>query len=112
MVPASDLYGETLRLSDDSVREMIIKYGEKAGIPRHYLHPHAMRHLFGRELTEDDVDVLDRMGLMGHSDVKSNEIYSQISQRKLRRIIDKSNPLSKIRSPVSDLSKLLRQKKT
>jgi site-specific recombinase XerD len=56
MVPASDLYGETLRLSDDSVREMIIKYGEKAGIPRHYLHPHAMRHLFGRELTEDDVD--------------------------------------------------------
>lgn len=107
MVPASDMYGENLRMGANSVRLMIVKYGEQAGIPREYCHPHALRHLFGQELTEDDVDVLDRMGLMGHADVKSAEIYSHTAQRKLRRIIDKSSPINKMRTPVSDLSSLL-----
>jgi site-specific recombinase XerD len=107
MHPVSEQYGENLRLGTNSVRLMIVKYGEKTGIPRDYCHPHTLRHLFGKELTEDDVDVLDRMGLMGHVDVKSAEIYSHIAQRKFRRIIDKSSPLSKMHTPVSDLSKIL-----
>lgn len=106
-VPPSSLYGETIRIGDQSIRDMIIKYGEKVGIDRQYLHPHALRHLFGKELTEDDVDVLDRMGLLGHADVKSTEIYSHITDRKTRRIIDSSSPMSKMHTPVSDLSKLL-----
>lgn len=107
-----DLYGEALRLGRKSVNKIIVKYGEKLNIPREYLHPHALRHLYGAELTEDDVDVLDRMALMGQSDVKSAEIYSHIAQRKLRRIVTRSNPLTKMHTPVSDLSKKLEQVKT
>ena len=55
--------------------------------------------------------VLTRMTLMGHSDVKSAEIYSHVAQRKLRKIIDKSNPLNKMNTPVSALSKILQQEK-
>lgn len=110
-VMAGDLYGEVLRLTPRSISNIIVKYGEKLNIPREYLHAHALRHLYGVELTEDSVDVLDRMTLMGHSDVKSAEIYSHVAQRKLRKIIDQSNPLNKMNTPVSDLSKILQQEK-
>ena len=110
-VMAGDLYGDVLRLGPHSINNLIIKHGEKLNIPREYLHPHALRHLYGVELTEDSVDVLDRMTLMGQSDVKSAEIYSHIGQRKLRKLVDASNPLSKMSTPVSDLSKILQQGK-
>ena len=110
-LPAHLRYGEALRLSPRSIRDMLIKYGTRAGIPRQYLHPHALRHLYGKELAEDDVDVLDRMALMGHATVKSAEVYSHITDRKLRRIADASNPLSKINTPVSELLKHLEQSK-
>jgi len=109
-VDDSKRYGETLRLSSRSVHKMVEKYGKRIGLPQQYRHPHALRHLYGAELTEDDVDVLDRMALMGHADVKSNEIYSHIAQRKLRRIVDRSNPLAKITSPMSDIAKILERK--
>jgi len=106
-VAPSDHYGENRRLSSRAVHRMVEKYARRIGLPPELRHPHALRHLYGAELTEDDVDVLDRMALMGHADVKSAEIYSHIAQRKLRRIVERSSPLAKISSPMSDIAKIL-----
>lgn len=106
-VPPHEYRGERRRLTRRAINDMLAKYGKASGIPDRELHPHAMRHLFGTELAESDIDLLQRQQLMGHSDPKSTAIYEHLAVTKATRAIDQGNPLSKIRSPASDLLKRL-----
>lgn len=102
-----EYHGARRRLNRRSLLDIITKYGTAAGIPADQLHPHALRHLYGTELAESDIDILIRQQLMGHSDAKSTEIYTHLAVQKLTRDADKGSPLGKIRTPVSDLLKRL-----
>jgi len=104
-----DYVGEERRLSRSGVQRIITKYGRRVGIPRAVLHPHAMRHLYGAELAEDDVDLLIRQSLMGHRNPSSTKIYSHLATRKLILASGKSNPLAKMSTPVTELLKQLQQ---
>lgn len=108
-VPPHEYHGEKRRLSQWSVRDMIQRYGQRVGIPKEQLHPHALRHLFGTELAESRVDLLERQELMGHADPKSTKIYTRIAARRLIENSDAANPLAKMRTPVSDLMAKLRK---
>lgn len=110
-VPAHDYSGENRRLNRRAILEMIKKYGQRLGIPEDQIHPHALRHLYGTELAEGEVDLLVRQKLMGHADPKSTAIYTSMALRKLTKTNDQHNPLAKMRTPVSDLIKQLKQKK-
>lgn len=101
-VPACDYYGEARRMSRGAVLDLIKRHAEAAGIPPAVAHPHALRHLFGAELAEDDAPILQHSSLMGHSDPKSTGVYAHLAHRKLRALIDRSNPLSKMRAPILD----------
>jgi integrase/recombinase XerD len=107
---ADEYYGERRRFNRRGILQMVARYGVRAGIDADQLHPHAMRHLYGTELAESDVDILERQKLMGHSDVKSTEIYTHLAMRKLTRSSDQGNPLSKMHTPVSELLKQLKGK--
>lgn len=109
-VPAWQYVGEHRRLSPHAVWRMLRRRGERAGISPAALHPHALRHLFGTELAEADVDQLTIGQLMGHRDPSSTKIYVHLSQSRLRRVVDKGNPLASIRTPTSDLVHVLRRK--
>lgn len=99
--------GDKRRLSRKGVHELIRRHGEKVGIPASELHPHAMRHLFGTELLEDDTSMLSIQELMGHMDPKSTSIYTQLAMRKKMAAVDKAAPLAKMKTPVSELLKRL-----
>ncbi len=101
--------GEERRLTRKAVHDMIQRYGRRLGIPAEQLHPHALRHLFGTELTESDVSLASTQDLMGHADPKSTAVYIQLAQRRRAQIIDQHAPLSKMRTPVSELLKRLPQ---
>ncbi|HLP99414.1 MAG TPA: tyrosine-type recombinase/integrase [Sideroxyarcus sp.] len=109
-VSVDEYRGERRRLNRRAVLEMVKKYGQRAGIPNDQLHPHAMRHLFGTELVEDDVNLINAQKLLGHADAKSTEIYTHTAMRKLTRELDRANPLAKMHTPVSDLLKQLNKK--
>lgn len=98
-----DYRGEARRMRAKGVLRAIKKHGQDAGIPEAMLHPHAMRHLFGTELAEDDVPTITAQKLMGHADPKNTELYQHLAMRKLTRVVDKANPLSKMRTPASDI---------
>jgi len=102
-VPPHLYIGEARRLADRSIRDMIRTYGEAVGIPVEQLHPHAMRHLYGTELAESDVDLLLRQDLMGHEDAKHTRIYTHLATRKKLEEIDRAAPLAKMKTPVSEL---------
>lgn len=102
-----EFIGESRRLSRAGVHALIQRHGIKAGIPEGELHPHAMRHLFGTELLENDTSMLAIQELMGHADPKSTAVYAQLAMRKKMATIDRAAPLSKMRTPVSELLKRL-----
>lgn len=107
---AADLHiGEERRLTRKAVHDMIGRYGRRLvpPIPAEHLHPHAFRHLFGTELTEDDVSLAATQDLMGHADPSSTAVYIQMAQRRKAKLIDQHAPLAKMRTPVSELLKRL-----
>lgn len=99
--------GDKRRLTRKAINEIILRHGKRTGIPIDQLHPHAFRHLFGTELTEDDVPTRGVQELLGHSDIKSTTVYTHLAMRKKMQTVDKSGPLSKMRTPVSELLKRL-----
>jgi len=101
-VEPQNYYGEARRMRPRAVNRMIMKYGERAGVPPEHCHAHAFRHLFGTELAEHDIDPWQRQALMGHKDIKSTEIYTHLAMRKLRESTDRANPLQRIKAPALD----------
>lgn len=104
---AHEHVGEKRRLTRRAIYDLIRRHGKKVGIPEGELHPHAMRHLFGTELQEEDTQILTMQELMGHADPKSTSIYAQLAIRKKMSTLDKAAPLSKMKTPVSELLKRL-----
>jgi site-specific recombinase XerD len=107
-IPDAQYKGAKRRLNRRSIPRMMAKYGKDKGIAEEHLHPHALRHLYGTELAEGDVHILVQQQLMGHMDPKSTQIYTHLAMRKLVRDVDRANPLSKIRTPTSDILKRLK----
>ena len=104
---AAQYKGERRRFNRRGVIAMVKRYGQQAGIPEDQLHPHAMRHLYGTELAESDVDILTRQQLMGHLDPKSTGLYTHLAMRKLVASVDRGGPLAKMRTPTTDILKKL-----
>lgn len=107
-VMAHEHYGETRRLLRHSVHNIIRNYGKQAGVPVNVCHAHALRHLYGTELAEEDVDLLMRKALLGHAKAETTEAYTHLAMRKMAEVVDKANPLGKMNLPVSDLAKQMR----
>ncbi|MCX7206116.1 MAG: tyrosine-type recombinase/integrase [Proteobacteria bacterium] len=108
-IPAHEFIGERRRLSARGVQGIVIRHGLKAGVPKDQLHPHALRHRFGTELTESDVPENQTGELMGHSSADSTRIYTHLAMKKKTQTIDRANPLAKIRTPASELLKRMGQ---
>lgn len=110
-VPPHLYYGEARRLGRHQIDEMVRVYGERAGIPSNLCHAHALRHLYGTELAEFDVDVLLRQALMGHASPTTTQTYTHLAMRKLMSTVDKSNPIGRMSSsPTYALASQLRRK--
>lgn len=99
-IDVSEYHGERRRISQRSVRDTIERYAKRAGLLPGTRHPHGLRHLFGTELAESDVPTLTSQALMGHVDPKNTEIYTHLAKRKLREVVHKASPLSKMDSPL------------
>ena len=106
-VPPHEYYGENTRLTDRNIGRMIEKHGQAAGIPRDQCHPHALRHLYGTELTESDIQQNKIQVLLGHASAKSTAIYQHVAMRTLIKAVEQANPLAKIHTPVTELAEHL-----
>lgn len=99
--------GEARRLTRKAVHDMIQRYGRRVGIPANELHPHAMRHLYGTELTEGNVATARVQDLMGHEDIKSTAVYVHLASRRKFAAVDQHAPMAKMKTPASELLKRL-----
>lgn len=83
------------RLSEQSVRFMINKYVERAGITKH-ITPHMFRHSFATLLLEADVDIRYIQRLLGHSSIVTTQIYTHVASEKQRDILVTKHPRNKL----------------
>ncbi len=79
------------KLSDQSVRLMINRYAELAGISQH-ITPHMFRHSFATLLLEQDVDIRYIQRMLGHSSISTTEIYTHVSNAKQKDILIHKHP--------------------
>lgn len=83
------------KLSDQSIRNMISKYAEMAGIDQH-ITPHMFRHTFATLLLEEDVDIRFIQQLLGHCSITTTQIYTHVTTKKQRDILTQKHPRNKI----------------
>ena len=82
-------------LSEQSVRFMIVKYADEAGITLH-ITPHMFRHSFATFLLEEDVDIRYIQRLLGHSSITTTQIYTHVTAKKQRDILYSKHPRNKL----------------
>lgn len=79
------------RYTEQSIRLMMKKYTEKAGIDRD-ITPHMFRHSFATYLIEEGVDVSCVQQILGHSSIKTTQIYIHIAAKKQAEILREMHP--------------------
>jgi integrase/recombinase XerD len=82
--------GRNGKYSKKTVQKVLDTLGMKVGMR---VHPHMLRHSFATHLLEQGTDLRHIQRLLGHSDVKTTEIYTHVANKEL----------SKITSPLDNL---------
>lgn len=84
------------RFSEQSIRLMIKKYTNLAGIERN-ITPHMFRHSFATYLIEEEVDISYVQKLLGHSSIKTTQIYIHVAAKKQAKILREKHPRNKMK---------------
>jgi integrase/recombinase XerD len=73
------------KLTTKTVQKIVQNASKKAGIKKR-VYPHLLRHSFATHLLEQETDLGIIQKFLGHSDVKTTQIYTQVSQANIKNV--------------------------
>ena len=80
-----DVKGEHRRLTEYTIQEMVRTTAYNAGIVKKVT-PHTLRHSFATELLINGADIRSVQEMLGHASITTTQIYTHISNKKLKEI--------------------------
>jgi len=81
-------------ISYKSMYNLVKKYIKKVS-NNEKLSPHSLRHSFATHLLENGADIMSVKDLLGHKDLSSTQIYTNVSIKKLKEVYEIAHPHAK-----------------
>ena len=81
-------------ISRQQIYKDLKKLALKTDTDTEKLSPHSIRHSFASHMLNRGADLRSIQKLLGHSDISTTEIYTQVRQNRLKGLVNNIHPLN------------------
>src|SRR3546814_17105475 len=82
-------------LTRHRVAQLLKDLARQAGIDAAKVSPHVLRHAFASHLLDPGADLRSLQKMLGHADISTTQLYTQVLSQPLTALVPQSHPLAR-----------------